>query len=714
MSRLFTLPSVVLRLLAALLLLLLSTSPLLADAPQHLKGWEYRWGDSPFNAAIPEWTQAANPEDWQAIDFPSNPPQRQGQTWVWYRTQLPDNTWEDPVIYIYSIDLLAEFYLDGEKIYQFGQLDAEEGGSFQGWPWHLIELPADFSGKELYVRVYSDYTDIGLWGEVKLLERSDLLLEILDNAWLDLLVAGFCGLMALVAFAFAAMQPHRQAYIYLGLLTLSAGALLLGENQAVQLVIQAPLLKTYLAATAYFALPLFITRLLACWLPPPLTQHLQHLAWVHLVYLLLAPAAALLGLVQLSITYPVFDLLFTLSLLWLLLITGRHFRRLNSDQRLVMLAYWILAAFLLVDMAIAHGFLPWGRFPLAVGVLIFALAVMLLALREYQHTQARIRQLNATLEERVKERTSTLQTYAQLERQRSSQLGLLNRYSQELEGLVSQLQGATTLEEATDYLIHKLPQLFQPYQVSLHLVDDPGPSLTGDTSSAYQWPLILEDLNLGARPFARLQLNPDASLSDQQQLQQLDAFMNRVSERLAMTLTGIKIRQDLHRLSYEDALTGLKNRRFLDDALDRELTLAKRNKTSLSILICDIDHFKFFNDNFGHDAGDMVLRTLASVLLEHFRETDLPCRFGGEEFVVIMPGANAETAARRAEELRQKVAARPLAYQGEDLGQITISLGIACWPGTAQSSKELLKQADKALYQAKQAGRNQVKMAIPA
>lgn len=104
-----------------------------------------------------------------------------------------------------------------------------------------------------------------------------------------------------------------------------------------------------------------------------------------------------------------------------------------------------------------------------------------------------------------------------------------------------------------------------------------------------------------------------------------------------MTLTSLKIRQDLQRLSYEDALSGLKNRRFLDEALAREVALAKRNKTPLSVLICDIDHFKDFNDHQGHAVGDQVLVNLGQLLMEHFRETDIPCRFGGEELVILLP-----------------------------------------------------------------------------
>lgn len=120
------------------------------------QGWQYRWGDSPFTSdGVPVWTQDApdNPA-WQSIAFPSNPPGRNGQTNVWYRVTLPENQWWEPILYIYSVDLITEVYLDGEKIYQYGTFDKQGQGSFEGWPWHMITLPEGFDGKPLYFRIF--------------------------------------------------------------------------------------------------------------------------------------------------------------------------------------------------------------------------------------------------------------------------------------------------------------------------------------------------------------------------------------------------------------------------------------------------------------------------------------------------------------------------------------------------------------------------------
>jgi len=163
----------------------------------------------------------------------------------------------------------------------------------------------------------------------------------------------------------------------------------------------------------------------------------------------------------------------------------------------------------------------------------------------------------------------------------------------------------------------------------------------------------------------------------------------------------------LQRYSFEDALTGLRNRRYFDDTLMRDIQLAKRNQTALSLLICDIDHFKKFNDEFGHEAGDVALQQVATELKQHFRESDIPCRLGGEEFVVLMRDADIKAAMAKAEKLRADIADKPIYYRDQDLGKLTISIGVVEWQDENEGD-DLLRMADKALYSAKQGGRNRV------
>jgi diguanylate cyclase (GGDEF)-like protein len=173
----------------------------------------------------------------------------------------------------------------------------------------------------------------------------------------------------------------------------------------------------------------------------------------------------------------------------------------------------------------------------------------------------------------------------------------------------------------------------------------------------------------------------------------------------------MKLRETLHNLSIRDPLTGLFNRRYMEESLDRELLKAKRYNRSLGVIMIDIDHFKRFNDTYGHEAGDQVLRELGVFLQNHIRLTDIPCRFGGEEFTLILPEADILFTQQRAEQIRVDVAAIRVSIQGQTLAEITISQGVAVFPGNGQTGAELLRAADEALYRAKQQGRNQVALA---
>jgi diguanylate cyclase (GGDEF)-like protein len=140
----------------------------------------------------------------------------------------------------------------------------------------------------------------------------------------------------------------------------------------------------------------------------------------------------------------------------------------------------------------------------------------------------------------------------------------------------------------------------------------------------------------------------------------------------------------------------------------REFSRAVRAGERISILSIDVDHFKKYNDNHGHDAGDMVLRAVGNCLENLFRNEDIPCRFGGEEFVVIMPGADVDTALRRAEQLRSKIEDIAVRYLEKNLPRITVSIGVAVFPDAGDNPQAVLKAADQALYRAKEKGRNRV------
>jgi diguanylate cyclase (GGDEF)-like protein len=178
----------------------------------------------------------------------------------------------------------------------------------------------------------------------------------------------------------------------------------------------------------------------------------------------------------------------------------------------------------------------------------------------------------------------------------------------------------------------------------------------------------------------------------------------------AMALASLELRKKLEHQSIRDGLTGLFNRHFLEIALERELARATRRKGSLAVLMIDVDHFKKLNDQFGHSAGDSVLKEIARIFRASVRTEDLVCRYGGEEFTIILPDISSEDAYNRAQVIRQAVADLRTELGNDLYNSVTISIGGAVFPGNGQSSDLLMRHADAALYRAKHDGRNKVVM----
>ena len=184
------------------------------------------------------------------------------------------------------------------------------------------------------------------------------------------------------------------------------------------------------------------------------------------------------------------------------------------------------------------------------------------------------------------------------------------------------------------------------------------------------------------------------------------------ASQIALSLASLQLRETLREQAIRDPLTRLFNRRFLEESLDRELQLATRKKQSIAVLFVDLDHFKRFNDTFGHEAGDMVLQSLADLFRNFFRATDICCRYGGEEFAIILPESSSQDAAIRADALRSEVKRLRLQYKKQTLGQLTLSVGVAAFPEHVSTSLDLLKIADQCLYESKARGRDVVTVAL--
>ncbi len=189
-----------------------------------------------------------------------------------------------------------------------------------------------------------------------------------------------------------------------------------------------------------------------------------------------------------------------------------------------------------------------------------------------------------------------------------------------------------------------------------------------------------------------------------------------VAEHIALALANLKLREVLRAQSIRDALTGLFNRRFMEESLEKELKRAARNSKPVSVILLDVDHFKRYNDTYGHEAGDAVLREMGNFVLTQIRGEDIACRYGGEEFILIMPDASLEIATQRAERMRQGVKRMQISSHGQLLGAISVSLGVAAFPAHGGRPLDLLRSADNALYAAKEQGRDRVIVAtsVPA
>jgi diguanylate cyclase (GGDEF)-like protein/PAS domain S-box-containing protein len=183
------------------------------------------------------------------------------------------------------------------------------------------------------------------------------------------------------------------------------------------------------------------------------------------------------------------------------------------------------------------------------------------------------------------------------------------------------------------------------------------------------------------------------------------------AEQVGMALTSIRLKEELRSQAIHDPLTGLHNRRFLEDAFRRELLRAARKRSPVGVLMLDLDHFKAFNDAHGHGAGDALLRAFAVQLRSDIRAEDIACRYGGEEFVVILPDTTSDEALERAEQVRVGLSHLVVDFRGQALASVTVSIGVATAPEHGDAPDPLLRAADAALYAAKAGGRNRTRAA---
>lgn len=224
-----------------------------------------------------------------------------------------------------------------------------------------------------------------------------------------------------------------------------------------------------------------------------------------------------------------------------------------------------------------------------------------------------------------------------------------------------------------------------------------------------RFPWLCMPLIAHGEPLGVLSVHGESWLNEADQRDEQIATLT--SQHLGLALGNLRLRESLRLQSLKDALTGLYNRRFLEESLDREIARAKRTNTDMAVALLDIDHFKKLNDVHGHEAGDSVLRAFGALIKDKLRQTDLPCRFGGEEFVVVFPETSAQAAYAKIDAVRQAFNSLSVRAPDGSLIGASFSAGVVGLTPELDQAQLLLNTADRALYAAKRAGRNQVLLA---
>ncbi len=327
------------------------------------------------------------------------------------------------------------------------------------------------------------------------------------------------------------------------------------------------------------------------------------------------------------------------------------------------------------------------------------------------------------LEQRVAARTRELEQAVDRATRQQRQIAALNEMGQAL-------QECRAPDDAYRISSEQLSRIFPELSGSVYVKDQVGdvlvkvaewggkPKSTSDSTSNKAQ---IEDqrrlrvqLTAQGEALGVLCLDADcdhASDDASRPLQHRMQFYGAVAKNLALAISNLRLRELLQQQALQDPLTGLPNRRFLIETLEREMHRSVRHGQPLSVIMLDVDNFKIFNDRFGHEAGDAVLVDLGALLRQSVRGEDAVSRYGGEEFIVLLPGADQDVALRRTESIRRKVELLTVDHHGQPLGRITISAGIAVYPLHAKDPNALLRAADQAMYASKRNGRNRTSLA---
>lgn len=347
------------------------------------------------------------------------------------------------------------------------------------------------------------------------------------------------------------------------------------------------------------------------------------------------------------------------------------------------------------------------------------------------------------LEQRVQERTRELESLSGLLQAQVKELEARNQETRILSEMTEMLQACYSIQEAQEVVAQHLQQLFPEVSGALYSF---GPSrnvleeLVHWTGSATSSTVFSPDECWGLRRGrlftheagerginCRHLITPEVTTLCAPLLAQGETvgllhlatetgpftaaqqrLTQTVSETVALAMVNIRLRDRLKEQSIRDPLTGLFNRRYLEETFEREVRRAQRHHHPLGLVMLDLDHFKRFNDTHGHEAGDAVLNEFGRLLSQNVRNEDVACRYGGEEFTLLLPGCSYAETMHRANQIREATSRMQVHAQGRMVGNVTCSMGVAAFPEHGEGLHDLLRAADYALYAAKKAGRNRV------
>jgi diguanylate cyclase (GGDEF)-like protein len=555
-----------------------STATKLVSSP-----WLYHLGDLPRDVETGKWNfDTAN---WKITASASDIPDRSGEQIVWFKVTLPEGSWRDPYLFISSVDLTLQVFHNNQQIYQFGHIDAKGSSHFEGWPWHIIRLPADYARHEMYFRIFSDYPYIGMSGDIALGERFNLLNKVYSQGLKGLIFIIIVLLVGVISTIMGTIKKDRVAATATGLLSFNLALMMFAENELSQIILYEPLLWRYIAAFSYFLIPAFLAVIIRAWVKCDRSLISSGVLFTSVGFTTIVALLSIFTSFNFVNAYPWFDALFIVLMLSLMFGYFDFFKQQGFLGLLMAFGVFALSTSLVIDMLSAHGLIAWigrtGQF----GLVLFSLASLAIYLVRDWNQQAALSQLTENLESEVEDRTIEL---------RASQ-------------------------------------------------------------------------------------------------------------------------KKLERIAHEDFLTSLLNRRSFANQATIEISNAIRYQRPVSLLLFDVDHFKTVNDSYGHNVGDLVLRAIANSIRATCREGDLICRYGGEEFVVLLHATESDQARGLVKRLRESINEIKVFSEDQTIS-ITASFGLACLDDLKQNEvcaekllEQLLAAADQAMYQVKTSGRDAVK-----